>query len=146
MCKPLTLLLTKLQSRTANYLRCGGWPTINKKDASLWKLIWYTGAAEQDEWKAVWSVECSKGSFFVVVVSKGVFLPRARSLCVRETVSFLCSKAVRDDWDLKMLSDVDEVKEGRAAYHQSLRQWWVWRTRERENIKKKWNDYLWRTR
>lgn len=35
-----------------------------------------------------------------------------------------------------MLSDVDEVKEGRAAYHQSLRQWWVWRTRETENIKK----------
>lgn len=44
---------------------------------------------------------CGVGSvrrdFFVVVVSKGVFLPQARSLCVRETVSFLCSKAVRDD-------------------------------------------------
>ena len=36
-----------------------------------------------------------------------------------------------------MLSDVDEVKGDRAAYHQSLRQWWDGRTRERENGKKK---------
>lgn len=35
-----------------------------------------------------------------------------------------------------MLSDVDEVKGDRAAYHQLLRQWWDGRTRERENGKK----------
>lgn len=35
-----------------------------------------------------------------------------------------------------MLSDVDEVKGDRAAYHQSLRQWWDGRTRERQNGKR----------
>lgn len=35
-----------------------------------------------------------------------------------------------------MLSDVDEVKGDRAAYHQSLRQWWDGRTREKEIEKK----------
>lgn len=35
-----------------------------------------------------------------------------------------------------MLSDVDEVKGDRAAYHQWLRQWWDGRTREREDGKK----------
>lgn len=58
------------------------------------------------------------------------FLPQARSLCVRETVSFLCSKAVRDDWDLRVVSDVDEVKGGSPANHQSLRQRWAEETRE----------------
>ena len=58
------------------------------------------------------------------------FLPQARSLCVRETVSFLCSKAVRDDWDLRAVSDVDEVKGGSTANHQSLRQRWAAETRE----------------
>lgn len=62
--------------------------------------------------------------------SKRNFLPQARSLCVRETVSFLCSKAVRDDWDLRAVSDVDEVKAGSAANHQSLRQRWAAETRE----------------
>lgn len=63
-------------------------------------------ARPQDEWKAVWSVECSNFFFF-----ERNFLPQARSLCVREAVSFLCSKAVRDDWDLRAASDVDQVKE-----------------------------------
>lgn len=35
-----------------------------------------------------------------------------------------------------MLSDVDEVKGDRAAYHQWLHQWWDGRTREREDGKK----------
>lgn len=35
-----------------------------------------------------------------------------------------------------MLSDVDEVKGDRAAYHQSLRQWWDGRTCETEWKKK----------
>lgn len=35
-----------------------------------------------------------------------------------------------------MLSDVDEVKGDRAAYHQSLHQWWDGRTRESEDGKK----------
>lgn len=58
------------------------------------------------------------------------FLPQARNLCVRETISFLCSKAVRDDWDLRVVSDVDEVKGGSTANHQSLRQPWAEETRE----------------
>lgn len=72
----------------------------------------------------MWSVECS--NFFF----KRNFLPQARSLCVTETVSFLCSKAVRDDWDLRTVSDVDEVKGGSTANHQSLRQRWAEETRE----------------
>lgn len=71
----------------------------------------------------MWSVECS--NFF-----QKEFLPQARSLCVRETVSFLCSKAVRDDWDLRIVSDVDEVKGGSTANHQSLRQRWAEKTHE----------------
>lgn len=73
----------------------------------------------------MWSVECSNFFFF-----KRNFLPQARSLCVRETVSFLCSKAVRDDWDLRAVSDVDEVKGGSTANHQSLNQRWAEETRE----------------
>lgn len=41
-----------------------------------------------------------------------------------------------------MLSDVDEVKGDRAAYHQSLRQRWDGRTRERERIGRKKSELL----
>lgn len=58
-----------------------------------------------------WMESSVVGRMFEFFFFKRNFLPQARSLCVREAVSFLCSKAVRDDWDLRAASDVDQVKE-----------------------------------
>lgn len=99
-----------------------------QKGYNVWKLIWSWGwMGRTTRWMES-SVVCRVFEFFFFF--KRNFLPQARSLCVRETVSFLCSKAVRDDWDLRAVSDVDEVKGGSTVNHQSLRQRWAEETRE----------------
>lgn len=67
--------------------------------------------------------------FEIFFFSKGIFYPRPEAF-VSGRLSFLCSKAVRDDWDLRVVSDVDEVKGGSPANHQSLRQRWAEEIRE----------------